>query len=131
MENDCIFCKLIEDKHNIYNDDICYAKMDKYPSGHGHLLVISKKHHENILVTPDDTVSHMFLVAKRLGIKLKEKLGSDGIVISTNTGKEAGQIIFHFHIHVIPKYVNAKEGFVKHQELTEKEEIEFKKLLSN
>lgn len=115
---ECIFCNFDEVKNRIfYKDDKCFVVADKYPSEYGHLLVISKEHYENILVAPDELVSHIFLVAKKMGSMLKEQLASDGIVIATNAGKEAGQIIYHLHIHVIPKYAKKREGFMSHKEI--------------
>jgi histidine triad (HIT) family protein len=127
QKEECIFCVLAKSStHKLFEDDVCYVVPDKYPSDHGHMLVISKDHHENILTSTDAVVSHMFLIAKRFGIKAKERLGATGIVIATNTGRDGGQLIFHFHIHVIPKYGKKLEGFMPHKELTEEEAMAFK-----
>lgn len=115
---ECIFCNFKEVEDRIfYKDDKCFVVSDKYPSEYGHLLVIPKGHYENILVAPDELVSHLFLIAKKMGIALKKELASDGIVIATNAGREAGQIIYHLHIHVIPKYAKKREGFMSHKEI--------------
>jgi histidine triad (HIT) family protein len=130
VEEECIFCSLAKSHDKIYEDNICYVMPDKYPTELGHLLVIVKEHHENMLVTPDKTVTAMYLVAKKYGQIVTKKLKADALVISTNIGKEAGQIIFHFHIHLIPKYSTTPEGFIMHQELTNEKAEELKKLLS-
>lgn len=124
--DDCIFCEIVDTNNDkIFEDDQCYVVPDKFPTEFGHLLVISKNHYENLLVTPDDVVGHMFVVAKNHGLKLKEKLGAAGVTLATNAGKEAGQIIFHLHIHIVPKYSEKVAGFDKHKELTE---VDAKKL---
>lgn len=118
----CIFCKLGKDNPNkLFDDETCYVILDKYPSDYGHMLVISKDHHENVLTSEDSTVSHMFLVAKRFGKMACEKFGASGLVISTNTGRDGGQLIFHFHVHVIPKYADKLKGFMPHREITDEE----------
>ncbi len=126
----CIFCA--ESKSGsriIFEDASCFVISDKYPSQHGHLLVISKEHHENVLVAPDKLISHMFVVAKNFGEKLKEKFGATGITLITNTGADAGQIIFHLHIHVKPRYHKPVPGFMPHKELTKEEEKRIKEQL--
>ncbi|MGC8567858.1 MAG: HIT family protein [Candidatus Micrarchaeia archaeon] len=107
---ECIFCKLDDFNKNsiIYKDDLCFVMIDKYPVEYGHLLVISNKHYENMLKTDDETMMHMYLIAKKFGIKQMEKLGAKGVNITTNIGKDAGQAIMHFHIHIIPRYEREK-----------------------
>jgi histidine triad (HIT) family protein len=100
----------------IFEDELCYVIPDRFPTEYGHLLVISKEHNESVLVTSNEVISDMFIVAKELGLKLRDVLGAKGIAIATNAGKEAGQIVPHFHIHVIPKYDKSVKGFVKHKE---------------
>lgn len=115
---DCLFCTLAKsDVRKIFEDGLCYVIPDKYPSEHGHILVISKEHHESILDAPDETVRHMFVTAKRFGQASVKKHKASAVVIATNAGKDAGQIIFHFHIHVIPKYSERVKGFMPHKEL--------------
>lgn len=122
MDKQCIFCSIASDKEKmIYEDKFCFAIFDVYPSNYGHMLVISKDHHANMLETPDDLVVHMFLVAKKLATKARHGFGSQGMVISTNIGAEGGQMIFHFHIHIIPKYSEKKKGFMPHRELKSEE----------
>jgi len=118
MNDNCIFCSLAKDSpHIIFEDELCYVVPDRFPSEYGHLLVISKEHNDNMLVAPDSTVSDMFLTAKRIGLMEKGRLGAKSVAIETNIGKEAGQVIFHFHIHVVPKYDAEIKGFIKHKEL--------------
>jgi len=106
MEN-CIFCKISKGEipcNKIYEDKLTLAFLDINPVNIGHTLIIPKKHFENIYDVPEDTVTHIMKVAKKISIAIK-KLGSDGINIGINNGKAAGQIVFHFHIHIIPRFL--------------------------
>lgn len=105
MEN-CIFCKIIKREipcHKVYENDEVLAFLDIRPTNTGHTLVIPKDHFENIYTTPDETIARMMLVAKKLSIAIKQGLECDGINISMNNEEAAGQIIFHSHIHIIPR----------------------------
>ncbi len=114
----CIFCDLAKEHGNaVHDDDKCFAIPDKYPSEYGHLLVISKEHSESMLTAPDEMISHMFVVSKGIARLLKERLGATGVNVATNIGRDAGQMIDHFHIHVIPKGIKAP-GFMRHKELS-------------
>ena len=131
MDDECIFCKIEEtDNRKIYEDDVCFVIPDKYPTDYGHLLVVSKTHYNDMLHTPDKIAAAMYLVAKRYAKILEEKLGAEGAVITTNIGKQGGQIIFHTHVHVTPKYSKRRTGFMPHMELTTEAANELKKKLA-
>ena len=130
MEEKCLFCRLGKSNSSIFRDDICYVIPDKFPSEFGHILVISEDHYENMLSAPDDVAAHMFIVAKNYGIKLKNNLKSEGINITTNIGREAGQLINHFHIHIIPRYANPPKWFRKHAELKSEDVNKLKSILA-
>ena len=114
MENkDCIFCKIaagIIPSHKIYEDDDVLAFLDISQVTPGHALVISKKHYSNFLTTEKDIMHKVMDVAQRIGQAEMSILGAKGVNILTNVNKEAGQSVFHFHVHVIPRYI-ANEGF--------------------
>jgi histidine triad (HIT) family protein len=102
----CIFCGIRDgpkDKQ-IFENGAAFVILDKFPSEEGHMLVISKRHSQSMLEAGDDDVSAMFLVAKRMASRAKERLGAEGVNVATNIGREAGQIIDHFHVHVIPRF---------------------------
>ena len=102
----CVFCEIKAGSRErlLFEDNLCFVVPDKNPAEKGHLLVISNGHYTDMLDAPDEVAGHMFSVAKAFGQKLRSKLGAKALRISTNVGKEAGQVVFHFHIHVIPKY---------------------------
>lgn len=104
MEN-CIFCKIVKGEipsAKLYEDEETLAFLDIAPVNIGHTLVIPKKHFENILETPEDIMAHMMRVVKKISHAL-EVLGPDGININMNNRAAAGQVIFHAHIHIIPR----------------------------
>jgi histidine triad (HIT) family protein len=96
------------------------------------VLVISKVHSENMLAASDQMVEHSFTVAKRFAALCKEKLHATGISVITNIGKDAGQVVPHFHIHVIPKYptVQRELRYNGRLEITPDEVAELSALLS-
>ncbi len=112
-EKDCLFCKIIQGEipsSKVYEDDDVYAFLDISQVTPGHTLVVSKKHYDNFLATPKDLMHKVMDVAQRIGQADILMLGARGVNILTNVNKEAGQSIFHFHVHVIPRYQS--DGFI-------------------
>ena len=86
------------------------AFLDINPNSRGHVLIISKMHYENIYGLPVENWCHMNITSQKIAIALKNNLSADGINIIMNNESGAGQIIFHAHIHVIPRYNDIKEN---------------------
>lgn len=105
--------------HIIYEDEIVLAFLDIKPVHPGHMLIIPKKPFVNIFDGDSETLGHMMKVAMILGNRLQERLGAEGVNLTMNNGAAAGQVVFHAHLHVIPRYEN-DGSFVapKHQEVT-------------
>lgn len=106
MDN-CIFCKIANKDipgKIIYEDDVCLAFLDLSQATYGHTLVIPKKHFANILEADDETVAHLFVVAKKLSASIMSNCHANGLNILTNTDEVAGQSVYHFHIHILPRY---------------------------
>ena len=106
MDN-CIFCKIANKDipgKIIYEDDVCLAFLDLSQATYGHTLVIPKKHFANILEADDKTVAHLFVVAKKLSASIMSNCHANGLNILTNTDEVAGQSVYHFHIHILPRY---------------------------
>jgi len=102
----CIFCKIIEGElpsTKIYEDADVLAFLDIKPVNPGHTLVIPKKHCVNVHDMPDELVGKVAIVAKKIADALL-KIGVKGVNIGTNNGEAAGQIVFHAHTHVMPRY---------------------------
>ena len=127
MSNSCAFCKIASGEipsYKVYEDEICLAFLDINPSSKGHTLVLPKEHFTSMASAPRDVLDHCFEVAQHIAQAQISQLGADGANVLTNIGSAAGQTISHFHIHVIPRYVNdgIKVGF-------EPKQIEDKELL--
>ncbi len=104
---DCIFCKVVagqlpativdEDEHTI-------SFMDINPATRGHALVVPKRHSKNLLEIGRDDLTATIVAAQRLAQKLTDRLGADGVNVINACGGAAWQTVFHFHLHVIPRY---------------------------
>jgi len=133
-EKDCLFCKIVKGQipsMKIYEDTDCIAILDINPASKGHTLVIPKKHSLNIFDTDEEVLKKVIAVAKRLSENIKNKLNADGINILQNNGQQAGQIVQHFHLHIIPRYKNDRIVFMFPRATAKKEELEsIAKLLS-
>lgn len=109
MNNDCIFCKIANGEissSTLYEDEEFRVILDLSPATKGHALILPKKHIANIFEIDKATASHAFVLASRIASAMKAALNCDGINIVQNNGEAAGQTVFHFHMHIIPRYVN-------------------------
>ena len=108
-DDNCIFCKLANKDiptNIIYEDDRFTVILDASPATKGHALILPKNHAANIYEVPDEDASAVFVLAKKLATKMTEILHCDGFNIVQNNGEVAGQTVFHFHMHLIPRYLN-------------------------
>ena len=106
MEN-CIFCKLANgeiETNTLYEDDDFRVIFDVSPATEGHVLILPKKHYANVFELPEELASKVYVLAKKVAAALKEITGCNGVNILQNNGEAAGQTVFHFHMHVIPRY---------------------------
>ena len=109
MKDDCIFCKLangIFPTNTVYEDDDFRVILDAGPATRGHSLIIPKEHFANIYELPDDLAAKALPLAKKMAAHLTQKLGAEGFNIVQNNGELAGQTVFHFHMHLIPRYAD-------------------------
>jgi len=107
--DDCVFCKIVAGDipcYKVYEDEDFLAFLDMYPVNHGHTLVIPKKHYDNIFDLPNDIASKYFVVVQKIAGVVKNIMDADGINIGMNNLPAAGQVVFHSHIHVIPRFKN-------------------------
>ena len=105
--SDCIFCKLAGGEiptATLYEDDDFRIILDAGPATKGHCLILPKGHYANIYELPDELASKVFVLAKKTAARLQKALGCDGMNIVQNNGTAAGQTVFHFHMHLIPRY---------------------------
>ena len=109
MKDDCIFCKLangVIPTNSIYEDDDFNVILDLGPATKGHALILPKEHYANIYEIPEETAGKVMMLAKKLAIKMTDRLGADGFNLVQNNNECAGQTVFHFHFHLIPRYEN-------------------------
>ena len=109
----CIFCKIADNvisSYKIYEDDYVLAFLDANPVTYGHTLVIPKSHYDSFLSTPKDIMNRVMNVAQRIGQVQIKALGAKGVNILINCYEAAGQVVKHYHVHVIPRY-EAADGF--------------------
>ena len=100
---DCLFCKMVEGSiptKKIYEDDKVIVILDLHPEANGHSLIIPKKHFNDFTDIDDNTLSHIYSVAKKITPKLMEKMNATGLTLSINYKDR--QLIKHFHMHVLP-----------------------------
>jgi histidine triad (HIT) family protein len=104
--NDCIFCKLAAHQlpsNIIYEDENFMGFLDAFPSSLGHALVIPKQHYADIFEIPQDIGAALTRVVVRCAACLRTELGAPGMNILQNNGACAGQTVFHYHVHIIPR----------------------------
>ena len=110
MKNDnCIFCKIAAGEipsKTLYEDEKFRVILDLGPAPRGHALVIPKEHYADLYEIPEETAGEAMKVAKKMAAVMTEKLKADGFNIVQNNGEVSGQSVFHFHIHLIPRYEN-------------------------
>ncbi len=112
-KNNCIFCEIIVQKipsKKIYENNLVYTFLDEFPNSDGHTLVIPKKHFEYYSVTDDEYLTEVAKVGKIIAQKMYQTLKPVGINYVSNEKIEAFQKVFHYHLHIIPKY-EKDEGY--------------------
>ena len=112
-DENCIFCKIAAGdipSATLYEDEDFRVILDLSPASKGHALILPKEHYANLYELEDEVASKALVLAKKMITKLTKILGCDGYNVLQNNGVEAGQTVFHFHMHLIPRY---KEDNVK------------------
>ena len=128
-DENCIFCKIAGGEipsTTLYEDPDFRVILDISPASKGHALILPKEHYANLYELDDALAAKALVLAKKMITKLTDALGCDGYNVVQNNGTAAGQTVFHFHMHLIPRYEGDKVGIGwKMGELTDevKEEI--------
>jgi histidine triad (HIT) family protein len=105
--NDCIFCKIIKGELpcvKVYEDSEIMAFLDIHPVNFGHTLVVPKAHYVNVMDTPADLLSKLMAVVKKIAPAILSATNTNSFNLGVNNGSPAGQVIFHTHFHVMPRY---------------------------
>lgn len=127
--SDCIFCKLANGEiptATLYENEDFRVILDAGPATKGHCLILPKAHYADIYDIPDEVLEKAAVLARKMSVRLTKALACDGLNVIQNNKPAAGQTVFHFHIHLIPRYVDDKQHILwKPGELSEeaKEEI--------
>jgi histidine triad (HIT) family protein len=107
VPEDCIFCRILAGElpaEVVQEDEHTIAFMDINPWTRGHALVIPRNHSTDLLDVPEEDLARSMSAAKRLAGRMTERLGADGVNLLNACGAAAWQTVFHFHVHVIPRY---------------------------
>ena len=124
-DDNCIFCKLANGEiptATLYEDDDFRVILDAGPAAKGHALILPKEHYANLYELDDEVAAKVLPLAKKMITKLTDILGCDGYNLVQNNGEAAGQTVFHFHLHMIPRYKDDGVGLTwKMGELTEED----------
>jgi histidine triad (HIT) family protein len=126
VSDDCLFCKIVAGEvpaEVVQEDEHTLAFMDINPWTRGHALVIPREHSRDLLEIDDQQLARTLSAAKRLGQAMSDRLGCDGINLLNSTGSAAWQTIFHFHVHVIPRYDDDPLQLPTRPEQADKDEL--------
>jgi histidine triad (HIT) family protein len=103
---DCIFCKIVAGSapaQRVHEDELTVSFMDLFPARPGHLLVVPKRHFSDLLGADEASLGRVMGNSRRLALALRRALSPDGIGVHQLNGAAAGQTIFHYHMHLIPR----------------------------
>jgi len=118
MSEACTFCKIVRREAPasvVYEDEKVIAFMSIQPINIGHSLIVPKNHYENIYEISEEEVAYLHKIVKKVATAVKRTVDAEGIRILQNNGEAADQVIFHFHVHVIP--MNMQHSFLQHREI--------------
>lgn len=113
MKEECIFCKIADGaipSATIFENSDFRVILDVSPATRGHALILPKEHFNDIFDMDSDTAAKLFVLAAAVARAMKQVLKCDGLNVVQNNGEIAGQTVFHFHMHLIPRY---KDDHVK------------------
>lgn len=124
-DTNCIFCKIANGEilsKTLYEDDKFRVILDLGPASKGHALILPKEHYADLYELPEETAGEVMKLAKKMAAQMTQRLGCEGFNLVQNNGELAGQTVFHFHMHLIPRYRDdgQKIGW-KPQEATQEE----------
>lgn len=124
-DTNCIFCKISNGEipsKTLYEDDKFRVILDLGPASKGHALILPKEHYADLYELPEETAGEVMKLAKKMAAQMTQRLGCEGFNLVQNNGELAGQTVFHFHMHLIPRYRDdgQKIGW-KPQEATQEE----------
>jgi histidine triad (HIT) family protein len=120
---DCVFCKIICGElpcYRVFEDERTIVFMDIFPVTDGHALVVTKEHHESIFEATGEDLQDVAATAKRVAMAIRKVLQPEGLMVFQLNGAAAGQTVFHYHMHLLPR--TAGEGLQLHTRVPGKPE---------
>ena len=123
----CVFCKIAGGEipsTTLYEDEDFRVILDLGPAAKGHALLLPKEHYRDLFELDDEIAAKVLVKAKRIAGRMKKALGADGFNLVQNNGEAAGQTVFHFHMHLIPRYRDDHAGILWEPGKTTPEEME-------
>lgn len=106
-KEDCIFCKIANGEipsTTVYEDEMFRVILDLGPASRGHALILPKEHFKDVCELDEKTAAKILPLGAKIGAAMKTGLGCTGFNLVQNNGTSAGQTVFHFHMHIIPRY---------------------------
>ena len=131
---DCIFCKIAAGEipsHQVYEDDDVLAFLDINPINFGHTLVIPKQHHKDLLDTPPELAAKLMKVAQKVAPAAMKAVEADSFNLGVNNGTNAGQVVFHTHLHVMPRFKDDGHKLWHGKEISQEELKEVAEKIKN
>ena len=125
-EPDCLFCKIVAGElpaTRVYEDERTIAFMDINPGTRGHLLVIPREHAKDLLEIDPEDLAAVARTAQTMTARVMDRLDADGVNLVNSCGAQAWQTVFHFHVHVIPRYTGDPLRLPWHPEPGDRDEI--------
>jgi histidine triad (HIT) family protein len=133
VKKDCIFCKIANGEipsATIFENEEFRVVLDVGPATKGHALILTKNHYDNIFEIDEQTAGRLFSLASIVAKAMKKTLNCDGMNVLQNNGTIAGQTVFHFHLHLIPRYEGDQVQITWPQgEITEEEKDQLVQLI--
>lgn len=123
----CIFCKIAAGEipsKTLFEDEQFRVILDLGPVTKGHALILPKEHYANLYELPEEVAAEAMKLAKKMATVMTQKLGCQGFNLMQNNGEIAGQTIFHFHLHLIPRYEGDGQTFEMKPGSPSQEELE-------
>ena len=105
--DECVFCKIINREipaNIVYENDMVLAFLDINPINRGHTLIVPKEHHRDVYDITEDCLKEVVVVAKKISSAIKRGLRAEGVNILHASGETAQQSVFHFHLHLVPRW---------------------------
>lgn len=115
QKDGCIFCRIARGEapcHRVHEDELTLTFLDLFPVTDGHTLVITKEHFENVFEVTEDALEGVARTSRRVAHGIHRALAPDGLVVAQLNGAAAGQTVFHYHMHLVPR--SEGDGFQLH-----------------